>query len=98
MFLNGVTQRVAASPRIEKRVKLPAVDVSVKLLFLQYCLTVQSMAFGIALNLLLLILIAPEWAAAAPYLPKGDATVLERLPGKRSDPAAAELRELRAAM
>jgi len=94
MFLNGVTQRVAASPRIEKRVKLPAVDVSVKLLFLQYCLTVQSMVFGIAL---LLILIAPE-LAAAPYLPKDDAAVLERLPGKRSDPAAAELRELRTAV
>jgi hypothetical protein len=26
MFLNGVTQRDAAPPRIEKRVKLPAVD------------------------------------------------------------------------
>lgn len=39
---------------------------------------------------------APQ-AAAAPYLPKDDATVLETLPGKPGDPAAAELRGMRAA-
>jgi hypothetical protein len=54
---------------------------------------------SVALNRLLLaaILAVSEFAAAAPYLPKDDAMVLETLPGKRSDPAAAELRELRAA-
>ena len=36
-------------------------------------------------------------AAAAPYVPGDDALVLETLPGKRADPAAAELRRLRAA-
>ena len=35
-------------------------------------------------------------ASAAPYLPKDDAAVLERLPGRRDDPATAELRKLRA--
>jgi Tfp pilus assembly protein PilF len=34
---------------------------------------------------------------AAPQVPRDDATVLETLPGKPSDPAAAELRRLRAA-
>lgn len=54
---------------------------------------------GITLNRLLLaaLLVASD-LAAAPYLPKHDAVVLETLPGKRSDPAAAELRELRAAV
>ena len=37
------------------------------------------------------------WASAAPFLPRGDEVVLEVLPGKRDDPAAAELRQLRAA-
>jgi hypothetical protein len=40
------------------------------------------------------------WAAAAlgaPHVPKDDATVLERLPLRRSDPVAAELRKLRGA-
>jgi Tfp pilus assembly protein PilF len=36
-------------------------------------------------------------ALAAPYLPKDDAAVLERLPLRRADPAAAELRQLQAA-
>ena len=36
-------------------------------------------------------------AFAAPYLPKDDAAVLERLPLRRADPAAAELRQLQAA-
>ena len=35
-------------------------------------------------------------AAAAPYVPKDDAVVLERLPIKPADPVARELRELRA--
>jgi tetratricopeptide (TPR) repeat protein len=35
--------------------------------------------------------------AAAPHLPKNDAEVLERLPGRRDDPVQAELRALRAA-
>ncbi len=34
----------------------------------------------------------------APYIPKEDAQVLERLPGRRDDPAMAELRQLRAAL
>ena len=36
-------------------------------------------------------------ALAAPYVPKDEATVLERLPLRRSDPVAAELRKLRGA-
>ena len=36
-------------------------------------------------------------ALAAPYTPKDDGTVLERLPLRRSDPVAAELRQLRGA-
>ena len=36
-------------------------------------------------------------ALGAPYLPKDDAEVLERLPLRRADPAAAELRRLREA-
>ena len=36
-------------------------------------------------------------ALAAPYIPKDDAAVLERLPLRRSDPVAAELRKLRGA-
>src|SRR5262245_56483639 len=39
----------------------------------------------------------PLLALGAPYLPKDDAVVLERLPLRRADPAAAELRQLRAA-
>ena len=35
---------------------------------------------------------------AAPVVPKDDTTVLERLPGRRDDPAQAELRQLRAAL
>ncbi len=37
-------------------------------------------------------------AWAAPHIPEGDATVLERLPARRDDPAMAELRRLRAAL
>jgi Tfp pilus assembly protein PilF len=44
------------------------------------------------------LLLAASAAAAAPYVPKDDATVLERLPGRRSDPGMAELRQLRAAL
>jgi hypothetical protein len=36
-------------------------------------------------------------ACAAPYLPKGDDAVLERLPLRRSDPVALELKQLRGA-
>jgi Tfp pilus assembly protein PilF len=36
-------------------------------------------------------------ALAAPYLPKQDSEVLERLPARRGDPAMGELRQLRAA-
>jgi len=45
-----------------------------------------------------LILLASAPAAAAPYLPTSDATVLETLPGKPGGPAAAELRRLRASV
>jgi hypothetical protein len=41
--------------------------------------------------------IFPVVALGAPYTPKEDAAVLERLPFRRADPAAAELRQLRAA-
>ena len=37
-------------------------------------------------------------AIAAPYIPKADSTVLERLPVKPDDPALAEVRRLRAAL
>jgi len=37
-------------------------------------------------------------ALSAPYEPKDDSAVLERLPLRRADPAAAELRQLRAAL
>src|SRR5262245_58141953 len=37
-------------------------------------------------------------ALSAPYEPKSDAAFLERLPFRRGDPVAAELRELRAAL
>lgn len=37
-------------------------------------------------------------AAAAPFVPRDDAVVLETLPGKPGDPTAAELRRLRAAV
>jgi Tfp pilus assembly protein PilF len=37
-------------------------------------------------------------ALAAPYLPKDETQVLERLPARRGDPVMAELRELRAAL
>jgi hypothetical protein len=42
--------------------------------------------------------LAGTGALAAPYVPKDDAEVLERLPARRGDPAAAELRQLRAAL
>ena len=42
-------------------------------------------------------LLATQPAVAAPFLPRDDSVVLEVLPGKRGDPAAAELRRLRAA-
>jgi len=47
--------------------------------------------------IVLLALFAPA-AVAAPYLPSGDAVVLERLPVRPGDPVAAELRRLRAAV
>src|SRR6187455_1631065 len=48
-------------------------------------------------NLIFVALATPLPAAGAPYVPKDDAAVLETLPGKPGDPAAAELRSLRAA-
>ena len=48
------------------------------------------------LALLAALLAGPFPAPAAPYLPANDAIVLETLPGKPGDPAAAELRRLRA--
>ncbi len=42
--------------------------------------------------------VLPAAALAAPYLPKDDAAVLERLPLRRADPAAAELRQRRATL
>ena len=42
-------------------------------------------------------LTVPHDVAAAPFTPRDDAAVLETLPGKPGDPAAAELRRLRAA-
>src|SRR4051812_30814456 len=48
-----------------------------------------------ALGVLLLLLLAPP-LRAAPYVPKDDGVVLERLPVKPGDPVARELRGLRA--
>jgi hypothetical protein len=45
-----------------------------------------------------LLLCCPSVVPAAPYVPKDDAAVLERLPSRRSDPATAELQKLRAAL
>lgn len=45
-----------------------------------------------------LTLVASTQAAAAPYVPRDPALVLETLPGKPGDPAAAELRRLRASV
>lgn len=44
------------------------------------------------------LLLAASIVAAAPHVPNDDATVLERLPGRRSDPAMAELRQMRATL
>lgn len=43
-------------------------------------------------------MLASPQLPAAPFLPSEDAAVLEKLPGKAGDPAAAELRRLRAAV
>jgi len=48
-------------------------------------------------NTALLAAIFPLVALGAPYTPADDAVVVERLPFRRADPAAAELRQLRAA-
>jgi hypothetical protein len=50
-----------------------------------------------ALTALLLGVVATA-AQGAPYVPKDDSAVLEHLPGRRDDPAMAELRQLRAAL
>lgn len=51
-----------------------------------------------ALLTLLLVGGAGGPAYGAPYVPKDDAQILERLPGRRDDPAMAQLRRLRAAL
>jgi len=43
-------------------------------------------------------LVASQLAAAAPFVPRDDAVVVETLPGRPGDPAVAELRRLRAAL
>ncbi len=50
------------------------------------------------LVLLAAALLASQLAAGAPFVPRDEAVVLETLPGKPGDPAAAELRRLRAAV
>lgn len=52
---------------------------------------------SLRLTLLLLALAAPLGLAAAPRLPTSDAEIVERLPGRASDPAQRELEALRAA-
>jgi len=44
------------------------------------------------------LLLVASAALAAPHVPPDESTVLERLPGRRDDPAMAELRRLRAAL
>ena len=59
--------------------------------------TIRTFIIGMAtdfLRPLVLVLLAGA-AQAAPYLPKDDATVLERLPVRASDPVGRELRRLR---
>ncbi len=46
----------------------------------------------------LICCLLPASLQAAPYLPKDDGAVLERLPSRRGDPAMVELRKLRAAL
>jgi len=52
----------------------------------------------LGLTVLGLGLLAAQPAAAAPFLPPNDALVLETLPRKPGDPAAAELRRMRASV
>ena len=49
-------------------------------------------------SLLLLMLLLVAGAAAAPYVPRADDEVLERLPFKPNDPAMREIRDLRSAL
>lgn len=49
-------------------------------------------------SLLFLLLLAAGASSAAPRVPVSDAEVLERLPARAADPAARELRSLRAAL
>lgn len=61
---------------------------------------IRTFIIGTATNCLRALVIAPliGVAHAAPYLPRSDAQVLERLPVRPGDPVARELRRLRAAV
>jgi hypothetical protein len=69
-------------------------------LFLQACLDVLQMKTHRIPGLAVLgvVLATSQLASAAPFMPRDDAVVLETLPGRPGDPAAAELRRLRAAV
>jgi Tfp pilus assembly protein PilF len=62
--------------------------------------TIRTFTIGTAISCLRALALAPLIGAvhAAPYLPKSDAQVLERLPVRAGDPIARELRRLRAAL
>lgn len=62
------------------------------LLFYIACSVIRTITAG------LLLALAFTEASAAPFLPKSDAVVLERLPTRPNDPTAVELRALRAAL
>jgi len=60
--------------------------------------TIRTFIIGTIIDIARVLTIASfaAVAQAAPYVPKGDATVLERLPVRPGDPVARELRRLRA--
>ena len=58
------------------------------LLFIRMKRFLQALAWGV---------LGAAQASAAPHVPKDDSTVLERLPLRRSDPVAVELKQLRGA-
>lgn len=66
------------------------------LIFLRSAIPYFSMSYRLTLSLCLLL--TGQQGLAAPYIPRADEVVLERLPVKPNDPAMREIRELRGAI
>ncbi len=66
------------------------------LIFLRSAIPYFSMSYRLTLSLCLLL--TGQQGLAAPYIPRADEVVLERLPVKPNDPAMREIRELRGAL